>query len=148
MERSLQIKNLRQICKKIDKRNRKNWISKLDDRKQKESQFHDLKHKGLDKAEKAKAVDTYEAVYTNRKYYRAVSGCNHYLDKWIIDNCSQKIVLDYCCGVGGSAIKAAKAGADLVIGIDISEYSISVAEQRAVDEEVNDKIIFILTVTC
>lgn len=144
MNRAYSPDELREIAKTIDKRNDPDWLTSQDERKRLESEFHNKKHEEMEEAKANKAMDTYEAIYTNRKYYKAVRACSDYLANWIGTECKGKIVLDYCCGVGGSSIKAAQAGADLVIGIDISESSLKVAQERAEAEGVADRIVFVL----
>lgn len=144
MKRTYSIDEMRKFAIAADQRNDPSWLSQLDERKQLESEFHDRKHEEMEEAKANKAMDTYEAVYTNRKYYKAVHACSEYSEQWIRDECNGRIVLDYCCGVGGSSIKAAKAGADLVIGIDISESSLNVAQKRAEEAGVADRIVFVL----
>ncbi|RKF12424.1 class I SAM-dependent methyltransferase [Roseovarius spongiae] len=144
MTRSYSVDQMRDFANAADKRNDKSWLTSQEERKRLESEFHDKKHEEMEKAKADKAMDTYEAVYTNRKYYKAVRACSDYTNAWIERECKGQIVLDYCCGVGGTSIKAAKAGADLVIGIDISESSLKVAQKRAEAEGVADRILFIL----
>lgn len=54
-----------------------------------------------------------------------------------------KKVLDYGCGHGMHAISIAKMAAKEVIGIDLSEESLKIAEQRANRELLNDRVKFI-----
>jgi len=142
--RKYSVDELREIAHQKDKAQDKKWLHNLEDRKQLESEFHDKKHNDKEDAIANNAVDTYEAVYSNRKYYKAVKACSEYSSNWIKQECKGKIVLDYCCGIGGTAIKAAKAGADLVIGIDISASSVAVARKAAEAEGVADRIVFIV----
>ena len=144
MKRKYSVNDLKKIIKSLDKRLDREWLSQQEDRKRKEADFHDEKHIELEKAEQSNAVDTYEAIFTNRKYYRAVEGASNYMETWIKSEAKGHIFLDYCCGIAGNSIKAALAGADLVIGIDISAHSLKVAEKRAIDAGVADRCVFIL----
>lgn len=137
------VDELKEIARKSDRRNDSEWVGSLEDRKQKESEFHDEKHRGMQQAHANNAMDTYEAIYTNRKYYRAVGACSEYAKNWLLEESKGKVLLDYCCGVGGSSISAAKSGAGLCIGIDISAYSLDVAKRRAEEEGVADRCVFI-----
>lgn len=137
------VDELREIAKACDRRNDPAWVESLEIRKQKESEFHDEKHRGLEDARASQAMDTYEAIYTNRKYYRAVGACSEYASNWLKQETKDNVFLDYCCGVGGSSIKAAQAGAALCIGVDISAYSLAVAQKRAEEAGVADRCIFI-----
>ena len=136
------ILHLKNLVIKLDRRNLSENLTDLESRKRLEAEFHDKKHVELTSAQQQGAMDTYEAVYTNRKYYRAVKACSEYTDNWLQTELQDKIYLDYCCGIGGNAIKAARAGAKLVIGIDISAFSIQRAEERAREAGVEDRCIF------
>ena len=142
--RKYDIAEIKKIVRELDKRNDNDWLLQQEQRKVLEAEFHDMKHEKLETAKREQTTDTYEAIFTNRKYYKAVEGASNYMENWIKKEAKNHIFLDYCCGIAGNSIKAASAGADLVIGIDISEQSIKVAEQRAKDAGVDDKCVFIV----
>jgi ubiquinone/menaquinone biosynthesis C-methylase UbiE len=106
------------------------WLGSLDARKRAELEFHD---RDRDRAKitelQQNDQDTYERFYGNKKYYVATQESKDYVDSWIARHAPGKVFLDYACGNGVGAIKAAKAGAALSVGIDIS--SISVGNARA-----------------
>jgi ubiquinone/menaquinone biosynthesis C-methylase UbiE len=54
-----------------------------------------------------------------------------------------KVFLDYACGDGGRAIQAARAGAALAIGLDISDVSVRNAERAAAAAGVADRCRFV-----
>ena len=115
--------------KKLRKIPNKDWIDSLDERKARELEFHnrdrDRKEiKNLDK-------DTYDKFYSNKKFYTTVQKSRQYCENWISKNADGKIFLDYACGNGENAIKAAIAGAKLAIGFDISDISVKNAEKDA-----------------
>ena len=117
------------------------WLKSLDDRKRKEREFHDRDRdrqliQTLD-------GDTYEKFYGNKKYYRATELSKAYVDSWIARHAPGKVFLDYACGNGANAIKAAKAGARLAIGIDISSISVRNARQDAEAAGVGDRCRFV-----
>lgn len=117
------------------------WLDSLNDRKKKELEFHDAdrdasREESLDK-------DTYEKLYGNRKYYQATELSSAHVDNWIQEKARDEIFLDYACGNGGIAIKAAKYGATLAIGIDISHVSIENAKRAAEKEGVSENTCFI-----
>ncbi|GIK35949.1 MAG: hypothetical protein BroJett010_25080 [Gammaproteobacteria bacterium] len=117
------------------------WLKSLDDRKRKELEFHDRDRdrqliQTLD-------GDTYEKFYGNKKYYRATELSKAYVDSWIARHAPGKVFLDYACGNGANAIKAAKAGARLAIGIDISSISVRNARQDAEAAGVGDRCRFV-----
>lgn len=128
--RMIEIYNLRKKLHEIEKiASGSKWISGLDNRKKKEMEFHDLDRdesriESMDK-------DAHEKFYGNRKYYIATEPARVYQDDWIEKYAKNKIFLDYACGNGSIAIKAAKAGAKLAIGIDISPISVENARGNA-----------------
>jgi len=107
------------------------WFSSLSERKRLELEFHD-RDRNRD-VMKTLDQDTFERFYGNKKYYDATQRSKDYVDEWIRANARGKVFLDYACGNGRNAIKAAKAGAQLAIGIDISPVSVGNAR---VDAEV------------
>ena len=117
------------------------WLSGLTNRKRKELEFHDAdrdhsKIATLDQESRKK-------IYGNRKYYDASGLSKDYVDRWLQDHCPGKVFLDYACGNGRNAIKAAKFGAALSIGIDISRVSVENAKRAAAAEGVQDTTHFV-----
>lgn len=116
------------------------WLSGLDDRKRRELEFHD---RDRDRARiESMDGDTYERFYGNKKYYRATRGSKDYAQAWIAEACRDRIVLDYACGNGAGAISAAKAGAELALGLDISPVSVGNAGGDARAAGVSEKCVF------
>lgn len=117
------------------------WLGTLSDRKRAELEFHDR-----DRDRKLKEQidqDTYEKFYGNKKYYSATADSKNYVDDWIRRTSKGKIFLDYACGDGFNAIKAARAGAKLAIGIDISRVSVENAAADAARQGVSDNTRFV-----
>lgn len=105
------------------------WLGSLDDRKRKELEFHD---RDRDRAKIASLdQDTYERFYGNKKYYEATWRSKDYVNSWITRNATGKVFLDYACGNGFNAIHAARDGAKLSIGLDISSVSVANAAKDA-----------------
>jgi len=105
------------------------WMSSLDDRKRRELEFHD---RDRDRSRIPQLdQDTYERFYGNKKYYQATEASKQYVDSWIAKHAAGRVFLDYACGNGDGAIKAARAGAELAIGIDISAVSVNNAKADA-----------------
>ncbi len=132
---------LRERLEEIEKITDQEWLESLGKRKRKELEFHDAdrditRRDSLDK-------DTYEKLYGNRKYYQAVGLSSAYTDNWIRENAKNKVFLDYACGNGGNAIKAAKYGATLAIGLDISRVSVENAKREAKKQTVDKNTRFI-----
>jgi len=126
----------------LAKKTKEEWLSELEERKLKELEFHDRDRnqeliKNYDK-------DTFEKLHGNKKFYKIVQISSNYVENWIKQFSREKIFLDYACGNGAYAIKAAKAGAELAIGIDISETSIKNARKFAQKEGVSDDTYFVM----
>ncbi|HEU4654946.1 MAG TPA: class I SAM-dependent methyltransferase [Steroidobacteraceae bacterium] len=117
------------------------WLSSLSERKRVELEFHD-RDRARDKI-KAMDQDTYERFYGNKKYYQATEQSKRYVDDWIARHAPGKVFLDYACGNGDGAIKAAKAGAGLAIGIDISSVSVGNAKSDAEQAGVSRNSYFV-----
>lgn len=120
------------ILDEISKVSDKEWMNSLDERKRIELEFHD---RDRDKSKiKTLDQDTFEKYYGNKKFYRTVERSTTYVDNWIATNAKDKVFLDYACGNGSNALKAARAGAKLSIGLDISSISVSNATEAAAAE--------------
>lgn len=111
--------------------------SALEERKRQEREFHNVR----EEARKADEAE-HDAFYTNRRFYSIAGRSRNYLDGWLQDNCPGAEVLDYCCGTGEMAIRAARLGAR-VTGIDISDVSIESAAEAARAEGLEDRCTFI-----
>lgn len=112
------------------------WLSSLSPRKSAELEFHD-RSRNVELVQQAVAQDTYEKFYGNEKYYRATVRSKNHIAEWIQRNAPGRVFLDYACGNGHSARLAAKSGAALAIGLDISNVSIENARRAAVEEGVS-----------
>jgi ubiquinone/menaquinone biosynthesis C-methylase UbiE len=66
-----------------------------------------------------------------------------FIYKLLGQNCQDKLVLDYGCGNGVHTIPIAKMKVKKVIGIDLSEKSLDIAQDRAKKEGVGDKVEFL-----
>jgi ubiquinone/menaquinone biosynthesis C-methylase UbiE len=118
----------------------KEWMDGLDERKLKELEFHDRDRdrsiqETLDK-------DTYDKFYSNIKFYSTVKRSTDYCENWMAENAKGKVFLDYACGNGANAMKAAKAGAALSIGFDISEVSVKNAQEDAKKQGLDNTFFF------
>lgn len=133
---------LREILSAIDLRNSKTDITAtLTARKVKELEFHN-EHRDLSKNANL-PQDTYELLHGNKKYYSTVQLSSEYVQEWVKKNAPGKIFLDYACGNGLNAIQAAKYGASLAIGLDISDISVSNARAAAEAAGVGSRCVFI-----
>jgi ubiquinone/menaquinone biosynthesis C-methylase UbiE len=105
------------------------WLASLSERKKKELEFHD---RDRDRSGQSTLdSDTYERFYGNKKYYKATSRSKRFVENWIAEHVPGRVFLDYACGNGAQAITAARHGARLSVGIDISRTSIENARADA-----------------
>jgi ubiquinone/menaquinone biosynthesis C-methylase UbiE len=116
-------------------------MNSLDARKKKELEFHDL-HRSVQNIASMNR-DSYDKFYGNKKYYAGTRLSRDYVQNWIGRHARGNIFLDYACGNGGLAIRAAKSGAELAVGIDISPVSVNNAKADAYKEGVQDNTYFL-----
>jgi len=93
-----------------------------EERKKKESEFHDRR-------ERLRTVDPieYERMTKNHRFYSVNFASKKFMDKWLRNHCSEDVrALDYCCGAGLNSLFMAQCGAQ-VVGIDISSASVESA---------------------
>lgn len=134
------VEQLRAAIAEIDRISDEEWKHSLNDRKRTELEFHDRdrdrnKMQELDK-------DTFEKFYGNRKYYTATGASRDYAKNWIAIHAKGKVFLDYACGNGTNAIHAAKSGAALALGFDISPVSVNNARGDAAAAGVSANTLF------
>jgi ubiquinone/menaquinone biosynthesis C-methylase UbiE len=117
------------------------WIASLERRKLDELEFHDQdrNHDVVGKLDS----DTFEKLHGNKRFYSVVQTSRTYVSTWVNHHAPSRIVLDYACGDGGHAIEAAKAGAALSIGLDLSHVSIANAKRNASEACVAGNTFFI-----
>jgi len=132
---------LKKSLEEIETITNQQWLDGLDERKKKELEFHDKDRDASRKDSLDK--DTYEKIYGNRKYYKATGLSSTYVDNWIRENSRDRVFLDYACGNGGNAIKAANYGAKLSIGLDLSQVSVENAKREATKAGVDKNTCFI-----
>lgn len=109
----------------------KDWLADLDARKQAELLFHDRHRAGH-----AGESDS------NKKFYSVTQGYSRHISEWIATNAKGKTFLDFACGDGYYARHAAKSGAELAVGIDISSASIANCRHIAAQEGVSGSTYF------
>ena len=117
------------ILNELSRKTNEEWMRSLSKRKVEEAVFHDSSHQ--------RDVDQ-----ENKKYYSIASSSDDYLYRWIDELSPGAVVLDYACGNGMCAVRAAEAGADLSIGIDISYQSIFNARTIAEERRLRDNLFF------
>jgi len=135
------VDEIRNRIAKIDRIGNAQWMAMLDERKRKELELHD---RDCDRRVIADLdSDTYERFYGNKKYYAATEDSKQYVENWIKLRAPGRVFLDYACGNGENAIRAAKAGATLSIGLDISRVSVANARTDAAAAGVADRCLFV-----
>ena len=113
----------------LDGKSNEDWMTSIEARKIAEAKFHDASH----------STDTsHEEEYSNSKFYAVAESSDAYYYTWVDTHVRNKVVLDFACGNGGGAIRAAMAGAKLAIGLDISRGSIENAKQKALKLQLNN----------
>lgn len=136
----MNINELKAKLKEITRISDEEWMASLSVRKEKELKFHDRDRDRPGAA--ALSQDDFEKYYSNKKFYSTVGKSSAYRAAWIAEQARGRVFLDYACGNGGNAIVAAKAGALLSIGLDISRVSIDNAKRDA-DKEKLDNTFFL-----
>lgn len=132
------------LLKHLDSRNDfkpSDWIDSLEDRKKEEIEFHnfDREKHNQEVVQAQKETD----VHANKKFYTISQSSKDWVNAWLEENVRDKVFLDYACGNGDRSIQAAKAGAKLSIGLDISDVSIKNAREAAERAGVSDRCRFI-----
>lgn len=139
--KSSEIANLIEFLNRLDQENRRGLAATLEPRKVAEADFHDNRaDRQVEEIEEAVILQK----QPNKKHYKYIDAPKQYMNDWIRANSKNKIFLDYACGEGQSTIEAAKAGATLAIGIDISAVSVDHAKDRAKKEGVEGNTLFLL----
>lgn len=133
---------LRSHLSELDKKtSAEQWYAGLSQRKIEELHFHNRDRDK--KLTESLPKDTFEVLHGNKKYYSTVEKSTTYVENWLKTNVKDKTFLDYACGNGGNAIRAAKFGAKLSIGLDISDVSIKNARHEAEKLDLTQKTYFI-----
>jgi SAM-dependent methyltransferase len=116
------------------------WLGGLSERKRRELEFHDRdRDRG---AEQSLSQDDFEKYYSNKKYYGTVRASTGYTDAWLARRVPGKVFLDFACGNGMQALKAARLGAALAIGFDISAVSVRNASADAAAAGLGNAVFF------
>jgi SAM-dependent methyltransferase len=113
------------------------WVAQLETRKREEAEFHDAHRQGH--------VNEQHGTSPNHRFYEAASIVSDYIEAWLVRwaRMPPATFLDYACGDGRYTIRAAKAGAEVAVGIDISETSIRNAAENASIAGVADRTHFL-----
>jgi SAM-dependent methyltransferase len=137
MSMGLSVPELLVSLDEIDRSSHRSWRGTLTGRKAEELEFHD-RHRTPDET-----GDITAARRANEKYYVTTARSQDYATGWIREHAPGKVFLDYACGHGDHTIMAAKSGAELAVGIDISGVSIENAKRRAAEAGVSENTRFV-----
>jgi len=111
------------------------WLDGLESRKREEAEFHDQ-----DRVEhKDEQIDS----TPNRRFYDSSGPVVAYVDDWFSREIPGRVFLDYACGNGRTTIRAANAGAELAVGIDISPVSVDNAAKNSVCAGTGTRTVFL-----
>jgi len=100
----------------------------LEPRKLEEIEFHNLDRA---QTEQARAKQAQLQMHANRKWYAVTEPSQRWISEWVAANARGAAFLDYACGLGEMVLRAARAGAGLAVGLDISDESIRLARSAA-----------------
>ena len=140
--RNTEIETLLEWVEELKKITNDEWVKNLSIRKLKELEFHDRDRDQTFVEEVKESSDTFEKFYGNKKFYSITERSTQYMENWIKINSKNKIFLDYACGDGLMAIKAAKNGAKISLGLDISNISIQNARKHAFEKNIKNVEFF------
>jgi ubiquinone/menaquinone biosynthesis C-methylase UbiE len=132
---------LREVLERLARSTGDDWYAALEPRKQKESEFHDKMRDAAQIA--AVGKDQYEEFFSNHRFYRTATLSRAYFFGWVEQHARGKTLLDFACGDGDVALRAAAAGAQLAIGIDISDVSVQNARRAAAERGLTDRTFFL-----
>lgn len=121
-------------------RDSERFANTLVERKRQERQWANFSR---DKYANADSGKTPEEDRGNAKWYSTTQLSIEYRNHWLAKRVPGKVFLDYACGNGLETIKAARMGAALAIGIDVSNVSIQNGRDVAANEGLSDRCVFI-----
>lgn len=139
------MENVSHLLKRIDEIDRirnEQWLQTLTRRKREELEFHNRDRDPSLVEEAKRSEDTYERFYGNKKYYKTVARSFGYVENWIKKEAPGRVFLDYACGNGANALLAARHGALISLGLDISDVSIRNCRRVAADEGLTNTRFF------
>ena len=111
----------------------------MKDRKHQEAEFHDILR---DEKLRDNSLE-FERLTSNYKFYSITRRSQNFVDSFLINNCSGRRVLDYCCGDGQITVFLAENGAD-AFGIDISPVSIQNAKIEVEKKGLKNASFFVM----
>jgi ubiquinone/menaquinone biosynthesis C-methylase UbiE len=131
--------DLRTALDALRSRDSKEFAATLDERKHREREWANFSR---DKRLGDSFGETKEKHRGNAKWYSTTQLSFEYRDTWLAEKVPGKVFLDYACGDGLETLKAARMGAELAIGIDVSNVSVANATEAAAREGLADQCVF------
>jgi SAM-dependent methyltransferase len=83
------------------------------------------------------------SAHDNRKWYTVTQPSRRWVSDWLSRECAGKTALDYACGLGGMTHHIARSGAELTVGLDISDGRLQIAREQSIREKLNDRLVFV-----
>ena len=136
----VQTNELRATLARLAGHSSSEFAGKLEERKRQERQWANFSR---DKLHSPEAGATEEQRRGNAKWYSTTRLSLDYRDAWLAGKVPGKVFLDYACGNGLETIKAARLGAALSIGIDVSNVSVANAAETAARAGLSDQCVFL-----
>ncbi len=134
------VERLRAVLAELRQRNSQQFEAGLEQRKLAEREWANFSR---DKHCSAESGGTEEQRRGNAKWYSTVQESVEYRNRWLRTYVPGKVFLDYACGDGWETLKAAKMGAALAIGLDISNISVANGAEMAEREGLADRCAFL-----
>lgn len=116
-------------------------VDTLEPRKRDELEFHDRYRDAS--AKQQLGGDEFDQIYGNERFYQVTEVSLAYTKNWIAQYSPGNIFLDFACGDGGNSRRAAGAGAELAVGIDLSDLSVQNCRRDAHSAGLADKTLYL-----
>ncbi len=113
---------LSEALRALQSRDSRDFAATLDGRKRCEREWANFSR---DKRLVNSSGETKEKYRANAKWYSTTQLSLEYRDAWLAERVPGKVFLDYACGAGLETLKAARMGAALAMGLDVSNISIA-----------------------
>ena len=88
-------------------------------------------------------MDARTGEHGKAKYYETTGRSREFVTRWITSNAPGRVFLDYACGDGRHALPAARSGATIAVGIDISRLSIESCRRAVEPPTLADRTFFL-----
>jgi hypothetical protein len=108
---------LREALRALQSRDSRDFAATLDERKRREREWANFSR---DKRLVNSSGETKEKRRANAKWYSTTQLSLEYRDAWLAERVPGKVFLDYACGAGLETLKAARMGAALAMGLDVT----------------------------